>query len=101
MLKAQPERRDSLRRALDGAGSAEAQAAVLAAFVAGEPTVPVAPVSSSGVPERREKFEFRVGLTKVTARKGECRILSPRDFSEIPRDRLERAIRAFEAELDD
>ena len=101
VLKAHPERRDSLRRALDGVGSAEAQAAVLTAFVAGEPAVPVAPVSSSGVPERREKFEFRVGLTKVTARKGECRILSPRDFSELPRDRLERAIRAFEAELDD
>ena len=101
VLKAHPERRDSHRRALDGAGSAEAQAAVLTAFIAGEPAVPVAPVSSSGVPERREKFEFRVGLTKVTARKGECRILSPRDFSEIPRDRLERAIRAFEAELDD
>lgn len=97
ILKAQPERRDDLRHALSGAASAEAQAAALAAFVAGE----TKPKPEARVVERREKFEFHVGLTKVTARNGECRMLSRRDFSLIPRDRLERAIRAFEAALED
>ena len=47
----------------------------------------------------REKFEFHVGEVKVTARKGECRILSRIDFTSVPRDKLDRAIRAFEAVL--
>jgi len=46
-----------------------------------------------------EKFEFRVGDMKVTARKGECRIVSGADFASISKDRLENAVRAFEAEL--
>ena len=36
---------------------------------------------------------------KVTARKGECRILSETDFSSIDRKRLQRAIEAFDAVL--
>ncbi len=47
-----------------------------------------------------EKFEFRVGGTKVTARKGECRIVSGADFARIPKDKLESAVRAFEAALE-
>ncbi len=97
ILKAQPERREDLRHALSGATSAEAQATALAAFLAGE----TKPKREARVAERREKFEFHVGLTKVTARNGECRMLSRRDFSLVPRDRLERAIRAFEAALED
>ncbi len=48
-----------------------------------------------------EKFEFRVGDTKVTARKGECRIVSEADFASLPKDRLETAVRAFEAALEE
>ncbi|MGI9389111.1 MAG: ParB/RepB/Spo0J family partition protein, partial [Boseongicola sp.] len=33
-----------------------------------------------------EKFEFRVGEMKVTARKGECRIVSGADFASLPKD---------------
>jgi ParB family chromosome partitioning protein len=47
-----------------------------------------------------EKFEFRVGEIKVTARKGECRIVSATDFASVPKDQLERAVRAFEAALE-
>ena len=47
----------------------------------------------------REKFEIHVGKTKVTARKGECRIVSHVDFTAVPRDQLVRAIEAFEASL--
>lgn len=96
-LKAQPERGEGLRRTLAACPSAEAQTAALTGFLAGE----AAPKPGRRGSERREKFEFHVGRTKVTARKGECRILSPRDFAEVPRDRLERAIRAFEATLEE
>ena len=50
-------------------------------------------------PVRREKFEFHVGRTKVTARNRECRIVSAVDFTDVPRERLERAVKAFEAAL--
>ena len=96
-LKAQPDRAGVLRGELEACASAEEQLAVLSAFVAGE----AKPKPGPSAGERREKFEFHVGRTKVTARKGECRILSRRDFSEVPRDRLERAIRAFEAALEE
>ena len=48
----------------------------------------------------REKFEFHVGATKVTARQGECRIVSRVDFTEVSKERLAKAIKAFERALD-
>jgi len=83
-----------LRAALAGAGDAEAERVVLARFL--EPPKPVTPA------ERRakEKYEFRVGTMKVTARKGECRIVSGVDFAALPKDRLEKAVKAFEAALE-
>jgi len=47
----------------------------------------------------REKFEFHVGATKVTARQGECRIVSRVDFTEVSKERLAEAIKAFEKAL--
>ena len=47
----------------------------------------------------RQKFEFRVGDSKVTARDGECRIKSGVDFASVDRRILERAVRAFHAAL--
>ena len=47
------------------------------------------------------KYEFHVGAAKVTARRGECRILSDADFSAVDRRKLQRAIEAFQAVLDD
>ncbi len=49
----------------------------------------------------KEKFEFHVGKTKVTARSGECRIVDKVDYAQLPKDRLERAIRAFQNALKD
>lgn len=84
-----------LRRALHGAASPEEQERILQAFVAAPGPAPARSIA------KREKFEFRVGTAKVTARRGECRIVSARDFASVPRDRLERAILAFEAALEE
>jgi ParB family chromosome partitioning protein len=48
---------------------------------------------------RKEKFEFHVGKSKVTARSGECRIVDNVDYAQMPKDQLERAIRAFQKVL--
>ncbi|XDB00387.1 ParB N-terminal domain-containing protein (plasmid) [Sulfitobacter sp. LCG007] len=85
----------ALRAALEGVATAEDQAKVLADFVA-QQTRP-APAGKRGL--KQEKFEFRVGSVKVTARRGECRIVGTQDYASVPRDRLERAVKAFEAAL--
>lgn len=51
------------------------------------------------VRRKNVKYEFHVGGAKVTARRGECRILSDEDFSAVDRRRLQRAIEAFYAAL--
>ncbi|SFJ83032.1 ParB/RepB/Spo0J family partition protein [Jannaschia pohangensis] len=86
----------ALRDALAGCRDAEAQNRALMGFVqtakkgAGDTAKERAP---------RPKLEFHIGATKITARNGECRIVSETDFAEVPRERLEQAIKAFEAEL--
>ena len=82
-----------LREILGRAESEEAQARALRAFITD------APRPAARRPEKRLKFEFHVGATKVTARDRECRIVSRTDFTEVPKERLEEAIRAFEATL--
>lgn len=96
VLKAQPDRTAMLRRSLSACASAEDQAETLTFFLRASQK---AGAAAKAPRERREKYEFHVGAMKVTARKGECRIVSGRDFADVPRDRLERAIRAFEAAL--
>ncbi|MEM9370440.1 MAG: ParB N-terminal domain-containing protein [Pseudomonadota bacterium] len=88
---------DELRSALRSVKSVSEQARVIAEFLDGK---------ASGVPAEsqirqgsREKYEFRVGAMKVTARKGEFRITSGLDYSSVDRDALERAVRAFELAL--
>lgn len=49
--------------------------------------------------ERKEKREFHVGDMKVTARKGECRIVGEDDFAGIPKERLEQAVEMFQKVL--
>ena len=88
---------DGLCAALSEVQSIEDQERVLQAFVSAK-TEPAPAVRRAG---KKEKFEFRVGASKVTARRGECRIVSGKDFTSVPRDRLERAILAFEAALED
>lgn len=53
---------------------------------------PVAEASDKG-PD--QKFEFRVGEAKVTARNGELRIRAAMDFTAVDRAELDRAVSAF------
>lgn len=85
--------RERLALALQGAASAEAQRAALERYVSGAGEAATKPA------EKREKYECRVGAMKITARDGECRIKAEVDFTGIPRDRLEEAIRAFDRVL--
>ncbi|WP_236848552.1 hypothetical protein [Cereibacter sphaeroides] len=56
-------------------------------------------VRAAAAPTARQKYEFRVGDTKVTARNGEFRIRAACDYSGIERTVLERAVRAFQDAL--
>lgn len=88
---------EALRIRLEAAMTPDAQNDLLAAFVK---DAKEAPAGEEVVKTPRQKFEFYVGKTKVTAREGECRIVSDRDFATIPKSALERAVAAFEAALD-
>jgi ParB family chromosome partitioning protein len=84
---------DVLRAQLAGCASPEAQNVILSNFVkrAGQ-----AEVEKAEAKPPKQKFEFFVGETKVTARDGECRLVSELDFANVPKGRLEAAVRAFE-----
>ena len=88
----------ALRLALESCADEMQQFATIREFV-GHSSAPKKPAKRA-LARASEKFEFRVGDIKVTARKGECRILSSKDFASVPKDQLERAIRAFEAALE-
>ena len=87
---------DDLRAVLEACTTVEEQNAALVAFVKadGHATPERAPS-----PAPKQKFEFFVGKTKVTAREGECRLVSNRDFATVPKGRLEAAVKAFEKVL--
>ena len=93
-LKAGQGDRERLREALGRVTDAEAQTNVMVAWLA-EGSGPQPPKR----PEKREKFQFHVGAMKVTARQGECRIVSATDFAAVPKERLELAVVAFEKAL--
>ncbi|MCA0998534.1 ParB/RepB/Spo0J family partition protein [Alloyangia pacifica] len=98
-MQAAPGRIASLKSALSNVSSVDEQTDVLKKFV-------LSAERSEGKAEqaprqRSVKYEFHVGLSKVTARKGECRILSEIDFSSVDRKRLQKAVEAFEAVLRD
>ena len=82
-----------LRSALKSCQSAEQQKVVLEAFVADKPA---AAKKKPKTATHGGKFSFRLGDARVTARNGEVRIVMDIDFADIPRERLEDAIRAFE-----
>ncbi len=89
---------DELKAELQGCFEETEQARVLSEYVARlDKSAPGK--AKARAPKAQEKFEFRVGGLKVTARKGECRIVGKDDFAAVPKDRLERAIKAFEAAL--
>lgn len=83
-----------LRQRLAAAANPEAQTEVLKAFVAVGAAAPRVALKAP-----KQKFEFHIGETKVTARQGECRIVSKHDYAAIPKPQLEQAIKAFEEAL--
>ncbi len=101
MLKAQPERTGTLRRMLEACVSEDQQTEEIAGFLSYGQKLRKDGAKTAARPQRREKYELAIGSLKVTARDGECRIVSKRDFTVIPRDRLERAVRLFEEALKD
>jgi ParB family chromosome partitioning protein len=84
-----------LSAALQGATSEAQQSAILHNFLKKARTGAATTTKVSA----KEKREFHVGDMKVTARNGECRIVSPMDFASVPKGQLEAAIAAFEAAL--
>jgi len=87
---------DELRAELRECESPDDQNRVLKAFL---DNAKEAPVKKVQLKAPREKFEFFVGDTKVTARDGEVRLVSEKDFATIPKARLQKAVEAFEAAL--
>jgi ParB family chromosome partitioning protein len=94
LLRADTGAIDGLRRSLRAASTAEAQNEVMRSFVAGQGARTTRVAKSP-----KQKFEFHVGATKVTARQGECRIVSSVDYAAVPKAQLEQAIKAFEDAL--
>ena len=86
---------EALREKLRGCRTAEEQNAVLAASLSAKPDAG----REEPKPAPRQMSEFFVGKTRVTARKGECRLVSDRDFANLPKAQLEEAVKAFEAAL--
>ncbi|WP_138473284.1 ParB N-terminal domain-containing protein [Poseidonocella sp. HB161398] len=85
-----------LRKSLDEAADMAAQQKILRDFVDQSDRRPDPRGSARAA---AAKTEFRVGQAKLTARKGEVRIKAPVDYSEVPREVLEDAWRAFEEVL--
>ncbi|MGJ8624467.1 MAG: ParB/RepB/Spo0J family partition protein [Yoonia sp.] len=86
---------DELRASLRACTTPEEQGAVLARFAEKKPSTPAV----SKPVERKEKREFHVGDMKVTARKGECRIVADDDFAGMSKAQLEHAVEAFQRAL--
>lgn len=86
-----------LRKRLQTAITSEAQIEVLRSFAADNGSGAKAKAQLTP----KQKFEFHLGKTKVTARQGECRIVSGVDYAAVPKGQLERAVKAFEEALKD
>ncbi|WP_415918945.1 ParB/RepB/Spo0J family partition protein [Tateyamaria sp. SN6-1] len=88
---------EPLRAQLADCADAEAQTRVLTDFLVSAKKNNTSAVAKV---EPRQKLEFFVGKTKVTARDGELRVVSSKDFANTPRQVLEEAVKAFEAALE-
>lgn len=95
-----PELVTPARRRLERAASFEEQNEILDEVArAGQGGATPSTTRKRPAPTARQKFEFHVGKTKITARVGECRIVSKLDYASLPKKQLERAIHAFEQVL--
>ena len=95
-LKERPRITGQLRRDLVVCADAEEQNAVLRQAVRPDRGRAAQP----GKKDARRKFEFHIGSSKVTARRGEFRIKDDIDFSTVERERLQAAVLAFKKVLD-
>lgn len=86
---------EKLRVQLLACGSPDEQSEVLRNFA--HQKVGSGPAKKPAEP--KEKREFFVGDMKVTARKGECRIVAADDFAGMSKAELERAVEAFRRAL--
>ena len=93
-----PDQAVALRAQLAASASSEEQNTVLRDFVETSQSTNT-PVPAKALAEPKQKFEFYVGKTKVTARQGECRLVSEINFATMPKKQLEDAVRAFEEVL--
>lgn len=99
-LKNNPSEKKFLSAMLVAANTVEEQTESFKAFLESVQDRQYGPVSTPVKPEKpRDTVELRVGNSKVKARNGECRIVSDIDFTTVPRERIIRAIEAFEASL--
>ncbi|QDA36330.1 chromosome partitioning protein ParB (plasmid) [Paracoccus liaowanqingii] len=98
-IQASPETSQSLRQALVSVSSIEEQTDVLSRNSLASASRDTTGRGAS--PKKAVKYEFHVGKAKITARKGECRILSDTDFSAVDRKRLQSAIEAFHRALEE
>ena len=88
-----PEAVEGLKADLMSCTTSDAQTRALKGFVSGTSR------AQPGAKTPKQKFEFFVGDAKVTARDGECRLVSEVDFASLPKENLEAAVRAFYAEI--
>ena len=95
VLRENPGAVGPLKRELMACEDADGQGMVLRAAIERRGAVAPKPAQA----DTRQKYEFHVGTAKVTARKGEFRIKDVTDFTEVPRNRLENAVAAFQAAL--
>ncbi|MTH76925.1 ParB/RepB/Spo0J family partition protein [Paracoccus aestuariivivens] len=98
-LQSNPALSANLCNALLKVEGPEDQAEILRRF-ATEVSEPPSEKAGERVRQKNVKYEFHVGSAKVTARRGECRILSDVDFLSVDRRRLQKAIEAFQTVLD-
>ena len=90
---------EALKQRLETCDTSDAQNETLARFVS-EASEKSGAGRAKPKPQPKEKREFHVGKMKITARKGECRIVAGVDFASLPKGQLERAIEAFEEALE-
>ena len=96
-IKSNPELAERMRRAVAMAADADEQNKNLQDLIANAGSKKDVKV----VRRPKEKFEFHIDGLKITARRGECRIVSEKDYTEVPKDKLEKALLAFKAILDE
>lgn len=100
-LKEQPGLADLMPISLASCTDAEMQNTALRTLIGSGGLVSGQPAPTTSQHRDRQKYEFHVGDAKITARKGEFRIKDRVDFAEIPRERLEAAVSAFQKVLRD